>query len=91
MTDTMNSAERLKICIEVCDVHGNDDNEFGVLRNFLQEVTHILTSVSADYDSEIGDMTACQMLEYADAFSQVSACARRWERHLRGEAKASFY
>lgn len=51
----------------------------------------MLNGVQGDYDLEIGDMTKDQMVDYADAFRNISNYARRWERDMRREAAASFY
>jgi hypothetical protein len=91
MSDTVSHNDTAQIIIEVRDAQGDAGNEFGVMRSFLDEVGALLASAMSDYDAEIGDMTGGQMTEHADVFREVSACARRWERRFRSEAKASFY
>jgi hypothetical protein len=80
-----------KISFEVRGHLGRANSEHGVANGFLSEIVPILEEAILDHDLEVGDMCKSQMSDLADAFRSISACARRWERYLRSEAKHSFY
>lgn len=66
-------------------------NPFAIGYSTLEYVQEALGEVQDDFDLEIADLTAGQMIDYANAFRKIAAFASDFERELRSTAKTSFY
>lgn len=84
--------ELLQSTIETC-CHGGVINgcDFGIARNVVFDVAEKLADLDGGLNLDYGDMTKSGMLEWADAFREMSAHMKRWERSFRKEAKHNTY